>query len=88
LDEDGGRASRFEPGEPEPRDQSAPSDAQGSEAPPVAEYAGEPAPPLPPPDGSPATESESETENLRRWNPPQQTAVVSGPPKAGWWRRG
>jgi ribonuclease E len=30
---------------------------------------------------------EQEPELPKRWNPPQQTAVVSGPPKAGWWRR-
>ncbi len=28
-----------------------------------------------------------EPDGSKRWNPPQQTAVTSGPPKAGWWRR-
>jgi ribonuclease E len=32
-------------------------------------------------------EQEQEPELAKRWNPPQQTVVVSGPPKAGWWRR-
>jgi ribonuclease E len=30
---------------------------------------------------------EQEPELPKRWNPPQQTAVATGPPKAGWWRR-
>ena len=57
--------------------------AQSGEAPPIAEPRREPNP-------EPAEDATltTEEENARRWNPPQQTAVVTGPPKAGWWRRG
>jgi ribonuclease E len=62
------------PEEPSAEDEEAPAAAM---APPVRER----------PIDEISVPAEAEAEEPKRWNPPQQTAVVSGPPKAGWWRR-
>ena len=84
--------------EPEPEPASEPASVPAMRAPPPDE-ALEPIDaeaPARAPAGAPAHERqideidqtlEREPELAKRWNPPQQTAVVSGPPKAGWWRR-
>jgi ribonuclease E len=70
--------------EPPPQeDASAPEELTADEEAPAAEEA----PVRERPIDEISMPAEAESEGPKRWNPPQQTAVVSGPPKAGWWRR-